>query len=39
MTSFFDQLEAGVAARMSAAPDQMQIPLAHLVLTKRPKAK
>jgi len=38
-TSFFDQLEAGVAARLAAAPDQMQIPLAHLVLTKRPKAK
>jgi salicylate 1-O-methyltransferase len=32
---FFDQLEAGVATRMAAAPAQMQIPLAHLVLTKR----
>ena len=31
----FDQLEAGVATRMAAAPAQMQIPLAHLVLTKQ----
>ncbi len=36
-TQFFDQLEAGVAARLAAAPEQMQIPLAHLVLVKRPK--
>ena len=34
---FFDQLEAGIAARLSAAPEQMQIPLAHVVLVKRPK--
>jgi salicylate 1-O-methyltransferase len=34
---FFDRLEAGVAARLAAAPEQMQIPLAHLVLVKRPK--
>jgi hypothetical protein len=36
---FFDQLEAGIATRMAAAPEQMRIPLAHLVLIKRPKAK
>ena len=36
---FFDQLEAGVATRMAAAPEQMQIPLAHLVLVKRPKKR
>ena len=35
---FLDRLEAGVAARLAAAPEQMQIPLAHLVLIKRPKA-
>jgi salicylate 1-O-methyltransferase len=34
---FVDQLEAGVTARLAAAPEQMQIPLAHLVLIKRPK--
>ena len=34
---FFDRLEAGVATRLAAAPEQMQIPLAHLVLIKRPK--
>jgi hypothetical protein len=32
-------LEAGVAARMAAEPEQMQIPLAQLVLWKRPKAR
>jgi salicylate 1-O-methyltransferase len=36
---FFDQLESGVATRVAAAPEQMQIPLAHLVLTKRPHKK
>jgi hypothetical protein len=36
---FFDQLEAGIAARLAAAPEQMQIPLAHLVLVKRPKPR
>ena len=36
---FFDQLEAGVATRMAAAPEQVQIPLAHLVLVKRPKKR
>ncbi|HEX2214683.1 MAG TPA: SAM-dependent methyltransferase, partial [Mycobacterium sp.] len=35
---FFDRLEAGVAARVAAAPEQMQIPMAHLVLVKRAKA-
>ncbi|MCT7660300.1 class I SAM-dependent methyltransferase [Mycobacterium deserti] len=34
---FFDRLEAGVAAHLAAAPEQIQIPLAHLVLVKRPK--
>jgi hypothetical protein len=38
-TQFIDRLEAGVAQRLSAAPEQMQIPLAHLVLIKRPKAR
>ncbi len=37
--AFFDQLESAVAARLAAAPEQMRIPLAHLVLVKRPKAK
>lgn len=35
-TEFFDRLESGVAERMAAAPEQMQIPLAHVVLHKRP---
>lgn len=34
---FFDRLEAGVATRLAAAPEKMQIPLAHVVLHKRPK--
>jgi hypothetical protein len=34
---FMDRLEAGIAARMAAEPEQMQIPLAHVVLWKRPK--
>lgn len=38
-TEFFDRLEAGLAARLAAAPEQMQIPMAHLVLVKRPKAR
>ena len=36
---FMTQLEAGVAARMAAKPEEMQIPLAQLVLWKRPKAR
>lgn len=36
---FLDQLESGIAQRLAAAPEQMQIPLAHLVLIKRPKAR
>ncbi|MDT5014277.1 MAG: hypothetical protein QOD39_437 [Mycobacterium sp.] len=36
---FLDRLEAGVASRLAAAPEQMQIPLAHLVLIKRPKSR
>lgn len=35
---FADRLEAGLAARLSASPEQMHIPLAQLVLTKRRKA-
>ena len=31
-----DRLEAGIAERLHAAPEQMQIPLAHVVLMKRP---
>ena len=34
---FFDRLEAGIAERLAAAPEQMQIPMAQLVLIKRPK--
>jgi hypothetical protein len=36
---FVDRLEAELAARMAAEPEQMQIPLAKLVLWKRPKAR
>jgi salicylate 1-O-methyltransferase len=36
---FFHQLEALTAERLAAAPEQMKIPLAHLVLWKRPKAR
>jgi hypothetical protein len=36
---FMNRLEAGVAARMAAEPEEMQIPLAQLVLWKRPKAQ
>jgi hypothetical protein len=36
---FMTQMEAGVAARMAAEPEEMQIPLAQLVLWKRPKAR
>lgn len=35
--AFFDRLEGGVGERVAAAPEQMQIPMAHLVLIKRPK--
>jgi hypothetical protein len=38
-SQFLDRLEAGIAQRLAAAPEQMQIPLAHLVLIKRPKAR
>ncbi|TXI54258.1 SAM-dependent methyltransferase [Mycolicibacterium mageritense] len=34
-TTFFDRLEAGVAARLSAAPEPTRIPLAQVVLEKR----
>ena len=32
---FFDRLEAGIAERLAAAPEQLQIPMAQLVLIKR----
>lgn len=34
-TAFFDALEAGVTARLAAAPERMQIPLAALVIEKK----
>lgn len=34
---FFDRLEAGIAARLSADPERTPIPLAHVVLVKRPR--
>lgn len=34
---FCDALEAGVAARLAAAPEEMQIPMAQVVLHKRPR--
>jgi hypothetical protein len=36
---FVDRLQAGLAARMAVEPEEMQIPLAQLVLWKRPKAR
>ncbi len=36
-TEFLEKLEAGVAERLAAAPERMQIPLAHVVLVKRPR--
>jgi hypothetical protein len=36
---FIERLESGVAARMAAEPEQMQIPLAQLVLWNRPKTR
>jgi hypothetical protein len=36
---FMDRLEAGVAERMAAEPEEMQIPLAQLVLWQRPRAR
>ncbi|KUH83856.1 SAM-dependent methyltransferase [Mycobacterium sp. IS-1556] len=38
VAEIFDRLEAGVATRLAAAPEETQIPMAHLVLTKRPRA-
>ena len=37
VAEFCDALEKGVAERMAAAPGQTRIPLAHVVLYKRPK--
>ncbi len=36
---FFDRLETGFAARLAADPQEMQIPMAHVVLVKRPKSQ
>jgi hypothetical protein len=36
-SQFVDGLEAGIAARLAAAPEEMQIPLAHIVLAKQSK--
>lgn len=36
---FFDRLEAGLRARLAAAPEKTPTPMAHLVLTKRPRAR
>jgi hypothetical protein len=36
---FIDRLETGVAARLAAEPEAVQIPLAQVVLWKRPKAR
>lgn len=35
----FDRLEAGITTRLAAAPQATRIPLAHLVLHKRPKTR
>ncbi|AFM18036.1 SAM dependent carboxyl methyltransferase [Mycolicibacterium chubuense NBB4] len=34
---FFDRLEAGIAQRLAAAPEQTRIPLANVTLLKRPR--
>lgn len=34
-----DRLEAGIAARLAAAPQPTRLPLAHVVLHKRPKPR
>ena len=36
---FFDRLEAGITDRLAASPEQMQIPLAKLVLAKQRRAR
>jgi hypothetical protein len=36
--TFFDGLEAGIAVRLAAAPEQTQIPMAQLVVEKRQPA-
>lgn len=38
VTELFDRLEKAVADRLAAAPEQTQIPLAHVVLAKRTKS-
>jgi len=34
---FFDRLEKGIAERLAASPEPTRIPLAHVVLVKRPR--
>jgi salicylate 1-O-methyltransferase len=34
VTQFFDELEAGIAARLTAAPAEIRIPLAQLIIEK-----
>jgi hypothetical protein len=36
-TQFFDRLESALGERLAAAPEPTRIPLAHVVLLKRPK--
>lgn len=38
LAQFVERLEAGVAARLAATPEQVKIPLAHLVLVKARKS-
>ena len=35
MPVFYDRLHAGIAARLSAEPEEMRIPIAAVVLEKR----
>ncbi|MGW0162898.1 SAM-dependent methyltransferase [Mycobacterium sp. NPDC003323] len=37
--AFCDALEAGIAARMAAEPQEMQIPMAQVVLHKKPRSR
>ena len=36
---FLDELEAGIAARLTADPQRMQIPLAQVVIEKKPRTQ
>ena len=37
ISELFDRLEKGIAQRLAAAPEPTRIPLAHVVLVKRPR--